>query len=130
MVGVSLALGLPALSDQPGAQLDFGEVTAVTGGNLVALILSVILGVAIGALVRNQVVGVVTVLLVNFVLNPLLSGMNETLANLTPFGAAGVLTRMTHDTTLSVGGGALVLTGWTIVLLTAAVLVERRRDVA
>lgn len=129
MVGVSLALGLPLLARQPGPALDTSEVVAVAAGCLTAAVLSVIIGVALGVLVRNQVAGVVGALLLNFLANPLVAIVSESAANYTPFGASSVLSRMTHDTSLSAGGAAAVLAGWALVLLGAAVAAERRRDV-
>lgn len=128
--GVSLALGLPLLRRQPGPDLTAGEVVAVASGCVVAAVLSVILGVALGALVRHQVAGVVGALVLNFVANPLASMLDESAANYTPFGASSVLSRMTHNTALSVDGAAVVLAGWTALLLAGAVLSERRRDLA
>jgi ABC-2 type transport system permease protein len=130
MVAVSLGLGLPLLAGHPGPDLTPGEVTPVAGGNLVAFVLFAMMGVAIGAFVRNQVVGVVVVLILNFMINPLVAVLDETAGNYTPFGAAEVLARMTHNTTLSVGGAALVLAAWTLPLVVAAVVSERRRDLA
>lgn len=130
MVGVSLALGLPLLGRQPGPDLDVEEVVAVAVGCLVAAVLFAIIGVALGVLVRNQVAGVVGALVLNFIANPLIGVLSESAANYTPFGASSVLARMTHDTSLSPGGAAFVLAGWALVLLAAAVVTERRRDLA
>jgi len=128
MVAVSLALGLPLLAGHPGPDLTAGQVIPVAEGNIAAAVLFAIMGVAVGALVRNQVAGVVVLLLMNFVMNPLIVTVDESAANLTPFGAAEVLARMTHDTTLTTGTAALVLTAWTVPLVVAAVISERRRD--
>lgn len=130
MTAASLALGLPLLADHPGPDLGVGDVVAVTSANLGAGLLFVIMGVALGALVRNQVAGVVALLMLNFVLTPLLSKADEAAGNLTPFGAAQVLTGMTHDTTLSTGAAALVLAAWTAPLLAVAIASDRRRDLA
>jgi ABC-2 type transport system permease protein len=130
MTAVSLALGLPLLADQPGPDLAAGDVTAVTSANLAAGLLFVIMGVALGTLMRNQVAGVVVLLMLNFFLNPLVSMADEAAGNLTPFGAAQVLTGMTHDTTLSSGAAALVLAAWTAPLLAVAIASDRRRDLA
>lgn len=126
----SLALGLPLLSSQPGPALTVGQISAVVAGNLIAGVLSAIMGAAVGALIRNQIVGVVVLLIFNFAVVPLVSGAQEELANLTPFGALSVLSRMTHDTTLSTSAAAGVLLIWTAVLVLAAVAGERRRDLA
>jgi hypothetical protein len=130
MTAVSLGLGLPLLAGHPGPDLGAGDVVAVASANLTAGLLFAIMGVAAGALVRNQVAGVVALLLLNFVLNPLLSGADEAAGNLTPFGAAQVLAGMTHDTTLSTAAAALVLAAWTAPLLALAIALDRRRDLA
>jgi hypothetical protein len=130
MVGISLAVGLPLLASHPGPDLGFGDVAPVAGGDLAAAVLFAIMGVATGALVRNQAAGVIALLLLNFVMNPLVSMADESAGNFTPFGAAAVLARMTHDTTLSAAGAGLVLAAWVLPLLALAVAAERRRDLA
>jgi hypothetical protein len=128
---VSLALGLPLLSGEPGPGLGSGVITAVAVGSIVGAALCAIMGVATGALVRNQVAGVVGALIVMFVGMPLLNVADETAAELTPFGAAVVLAGdPAIGGTLSWAGAALVLAAWTLPLLLAAVAVERRRDLA
>ncbi|MFG3106727.1 ABC transporter permease [Streptomyces tendae] len=127
---VSVGLALPLLSDQPGPDLTSTDVGAVVAGNLVAFVLSTILGAALGALIRSPVLGVVVLLVVNFAVVPLLSGVWEAGVNLTPFGAAGILSRTTHHTTLSVVSAGWVLAGWTVAVTLVAVVVERRRDLA
>ncbi|WP_407565820.1 ABC transporter permease [Streptomyces sp. 184] len=129
-VAVSVGLALPLLSDQPGPDLAAGDVGAVVSGNLVAFVLSAILGAALGALLRNPVLGVVVLLIVNFAVVPLVSGFWESGVNFTPFGAAGILSRMTHHTTLSVVSAGWVLAAWTAAVTLVAVVVERRRDLA
>ncbi|WP_328492211.1 ABC transporter permease [Streptomyces sp. NBC_00414] len=127
---VSVGLALPLLSDQPGPGLTSGDVGAVVAGNLVAFVLSAIMGAALGALIRSPVLGVVVLLIVNFAVVPLLSDVSEAGTNLTPFGAAGILSRMTHHTTLSVVDAGWVLAAWTVAVTLVAVVVERRRDLA
>jgi hypothetical protein len=127
---VSVGLALPLLSDQPGPDLTSGDVGAVVAGNLVAFVLSATMGAALGALIRSPVLGVVVLLVVNFAVVPLLSGVWESGVNLTPFGAAGILSRMTHNTTLSVVSAGWVLAAWTVAVTLVAVIVERRRDLA
>jgi hypothetical protein len=128
MVGVSLGLGLPLLGDHPGPRLTADEVAAVATGCLAAAVLSAIMGAALGALVRNQVVGVVGALILNFVMNPLIAIVDENAADYTPFGAAAVLARMSHNRPLTATGATLVLIAWTLPLAAAAVAIERRRD--
>jgi hypothetical protein len=89
-----------------------------------------VLGAAVGALVRNQVLGVVTLLVVNFAVLPLVSGASESLGNLTPFGASSVLSGMTHDTTLTTTAAASCSPRGRRSSAAAAVAGERRRDLA
>ncbi|WTW99948.1 ABC transporter permease [Streptomycetaceae bacterium NBC_01309] len=129
-VAVSVAVAVPLLHDDPGPDLTSRQVVAVAAGNLAAYVLSAIMGAAIGAMVRIPVVGVVVVLIVNFAVLPLVAGVAESAANLTPFGAAAVLARSTHHTTLSTGAAALVVAAWATALVVASVAGENRRDLA
>ena len=128
---VALAVGLPLLSGEPGPGLGSGDIAAVAAGSIVGAGLCAIIGVGAGALVRNQVAGVVGALILMFLGMPLLNIADETAAELTPFGAAVVLAGdPSVGDTLSRGGAGLVLTAWTLPLLLAAIVVERRRDLA
>jgi ABC-2 type transport system permease protein len=129
-VAVALALGLPLLSGEPGPGLGSGKIAAVATGSVVGAGLCAIMGVAAGALVRSQVAGVVGALLLMFLGMPLLAIADETAAELTPFGAAVGLAGDPTLETLSRGEAGLVLAAWTLPLLLAAIVVERRRDLA
>jgi ABC-2 type transport system permease protein len=129
MAGASLALGLPLLASEPGQGLDSSDVAAVAGGSLLAAALSAVMGVAVGALIRNQVAAVVGTLIVIFVVTPLLNVVDETWIELLPWGAAAVLAGEPHEK-LSLGGAAAILAACTAPLLVAAIVAERRRDVA
>lgn len=126
---VTLALGLPLLASEPGPGVGPGEIASVAVGSIIGAGLCAILGVAAGALVRVQVVGVVGALVLGFVVTPLLNVVNETAVGYTPFGAAVVLAG-DPKSTLSWGGAGLVLAAWTVGFLLAAILAERRRDLA
>ena len=127
---VVLALGLPLLSAEPGPALGSSRIAEVAVGSVICAVLCTIMGVAAGALVRNQVVGVVGALILMFVAFPLLNVVDKTAAELTPFGAAAVLAGDPTGHTLSWGGAGLVLAAWTVPLLLVAIVVERRRDMA
>jgi ABC-2 type transport system permease protein len=129
-VAVALALGLPLLSGEPGPGLGSGKIAAVATGSVVGAGLCAIMGVAAGALVRSQVAGVVGALILMFLGMPLLAIADETAAELTPFGAAVGLAGDPTLETLSRGEAGLVLAAWTLPLLLAAIVVERRRDLA
>jgi hypothetical protein len=126
----SLALGLPLLSSEPGPGVGSGAIASVTVGSIVGAALCASMGVAAGALVRSQVVGVVGALILMFVVTPLLNLVNETVLVYTPFGAAVVLAGDPNTGSLSGGGAALVLATWTVALLLLASLAETRRDLA
>jgi hypothetical protein len=126
----SLALALPLLRGEPGPGLDLGEIAAVAAGSVIGASLCAVMGVAAGALVRNQVVGVVGALLLMFVATPLLNIADETAAEITPFGVAVVLAGDPTGDLFSWVGAGLVLAAWTALLLLVAIMVERRRDLA
>jgi ABC-2 type transport system permease protein len=130
MVAVALGLGLPLLAAHPEPGLGSHNVALVVGGSLIAAALSAIMGVAVGALVRNQVAGVVGALILAFVVSPLIAVIDETAVEFTPFGAAFALAGDPQAGTLSWGGDALLLVAWTVPLMIAAIIAERRRDLA
>lgn len=127
---VAVGVGLPLLAHQPGPDLTSGQVAEVVAGNVLALVLATVMGAALGALIRSPVVGAVVLLILNLVVLPLASGAWEREANLTPFGAAGVMTRGTHNTTLTVAQAGVVFAVWTVLVVLVAVGCERRRDLA
>jgi len=126
---VTLAVGLPLLAHRSGPQVGAGDVALVAGGTLVAGALSAALGVALGALVRNQVVAVTGTLVVIFVVLPLVGVISPTALDVTPFGAAQGVAGAGLET-LSIGAAGAVLVGWTVAALIAALVTERRRDIA
>ncbi|MDA0167937.1 hypothetical protein OJ998_02475 [Solirubrobacter taibaiensis] len=126
---VTLAVGLPLLAARRGPEVGAGDVALVAGGTLVAAALMGALGVALGALVRNQVVAVTGTLVAIFIVLPPLRAINPTALDVTPFGAAQGVAGAGLET-LSIGAAGVVLVGWTAAALIAAVLTERRRDVA
>ncbi|HEX2084091.1 MAG TPA: hypothetical protein VHF89_00280 [Solirubrobacteraceae bacterium] len=126
---ITLAVGLPLLADRPGPVVSAGDVALIAGGSLVAAALLAVFGVALGALVRNQVAAVTGTLIVIFVVLPLVQALSGTILDVTPFGAAQGVAGA-GLTTLSTGAAAVVLVSWTLVALVAAVVGERRRDIA
>jgi hypothetical protein len=127
---VTLALGLPLLSIEPGPAVGSGRIAEVAAGSVICAALCAIIGVATGALVRNQVVGVVGALILMFVAMPLINLADKTAAEITPFGAAAVLAGDPTGETLTWGAAGLVFAAWTAPLMLVATLVERRRDLA
>jgi hypothetical protein len=126
---VTLALGVPLLAGESGAALGAGDIALVAAGSLLAAAVSGILGVALGALVRNQVAAVTGTLVVLFLVLPLVQALSGTLLDLTPFAAAQGVAGAGLET-LSRGEAGVVLFGWTLAALSAAIVAERRRDIA
>jgi ABC-2 type transport system permease protein len=126
---VTLAVGLPLLADRPGPRVGAADVALVVGGTLAAAALMGALGVALGALVRNQVAAVTGTLVAIFVVLPPVSMINPTLLDVTPFGAAQGVAGAGLET-LSIAAAGAVLVGWTVAALAAAIVTERRRDIA
>ena len=126
---LTLAIGLPLLSGEPGPGLGSGDVALVAIGTLVAAAISAIIGVAVGALVRNQVAAVIGTLVFVFVVLPLVQLASPTALNITPVAAgAGFAGAQLDD--LSWAAAGLILAGWAVVLMLGAVASERSRDLA
>jgi hypothetical protein len=93
--------------------------------------LAVLVGVAVGALIRNQVLAGVGALILTFVVNPMIDLVRAGGSDYTPLGAVAVLTRMSHGPDrVSLLVAAIVLGTWTVGLLAVALAGERRRDLA
>lgn len=117
--------------------LVFGDVSWPSGGDIGLLVFGTLgvtallasLGVAMGAMLRNQAAAVAGTLIFLLILEPLLSGFVDffdkygisasELAMTSPGGSDGV----------AQGVGALVMLGWVIVLSAGAVAVIEQRDV-
>lgn len=117
--------------DQP--TLPVGEILDLLWRNVLIAGLFGALGVAVGALVRNQVVAIVGLLVLVFVIEPTLSAVAPRVARFGPLlGAPSALAGDAEagDDLLSPLLGALVMAGWTVATGLAASLLLRRRDVA
>jgi len=128
-LAVTFAIGIPLLGEEPGPALDGGDLVLIGAGTVLAAAVSAIMGVAVGALARNQVAAVIGTLLLLFAAMPLLQLVSQTLFELTPFVSATAVAGDTAAENLSWGGALLVLLAWTLPVTAAAILTERRRDV-
>jgi len=130
MVTATFAVGLPLIAGEPGPGLQSGAVVAIAAGSLAAAALSTIMGAAVGTLLRNQIAGVVGALVLTQMVQPLIPSIDKSAADFTPIGAADNLAGIGDAASLAPGWALLVLLGWTLTLLGAAVVAERRRDLA
>jgi ABC-2 type transport system permease protein len=127
----AFAVGIPWLSakDAPLELLDAGDYVELVVRGVALAALSGALGVAIGAIVRNQVAAVVGTLVYLFVLEPVLTLISDDLFKFTIGGAQGALGGNAGTDVLDPLAGGLVLAGWTLLFALVAMLLEERRDV-
>lgn len=117
------------------APIEWTSVMEILGGTLLGLVLYSILGVAIGALITNQVAAVVIALVWIFVVEALLTVFVDWIGKWLPGGALNSILQATNTSgiggtdALSVPAAALVLIAYTAVLGIAAVVTTNRKDI-
>lgn len=129
--GLGWAIGYAILKSR-------GIPFVLTSGDIELLALGALSGVAtwgaigagVGAIIRNQVGGIVTLLVWGFVVDNLLYGLVPSVGRFTPTRAQDALIgiRMAH--LLSPGVGALVLLAWIALLATIGLALNAKRNVA
>jgi len=129
---LSAAVGLPVaylLFELEGEALPAGseEVWLTLGGVVLYGVLFGILGVAFGALVRNQLVAIVSALISVLLVEQLLAQMADSVARWLPGNAGAALARAPGEF-LEPGAGAAVLLGYSLALAVTGIVVMVRRD--
>jgi len=119
------------LMESQGATLDLtrSEVWLTLVGTISWSVLYGAMGVAIGALVRNQAAAIVGALAWIFVVEQLVIGVMSGLGKWLPASAAAALGRAPEKGLLGMAAGAAVLLGYAAVLALAATRLTMRRDV-
>jgi hypothetical protein len=109
---------------------EHGVPRALLGGALATVIYGIV-GVGVGALVRNQVAAIIGSLIWDGVANTLLVQFLPALGRWTPTGASSAMTGVSSTDTdlLPMWAGALVLTAYAVVLAAAGTAMIERRDV-
>jgi hypothetical protein len=130
-LAVGLSVALLSLRGDP-VRLDRTVVEVLLGAGLVMLLYGPI-GVAVGALVRNQIAAVVGALAWTFIAEQLLVALLPSVGRWTPGGAANAVLQLgevatTRGELLPVWGGALLLVAYALVLSLAGSLLTLRRD--
>jgi ABC-2 type transport system permease protein len=114
-----------------------GELLEQLGRNAVIALLLGALGVGLGALVRNQVVAIVGLLVISFVVEPTLVALVDEVGRFGPFGALPTAVQgvppedvgYTEDTDLLAPGLALVvMLAWIGASFAAGAVLLKRRD--
>ena len=126
MLTLSLVLGAILMSGEP---LAFGDYADLVGGGLLTAALAATLGVGFGALLGNQVAGVVTVLIYIFVVDSLIGLAKHALLPYSLGTAAGSLAGLSGSEAFGFLGSLAVVAGWALVFVAAGMARERRREV-
>ncbi len=133
VAGVGLAFGIGSLilsSRSIPSALSGGHIRLLVLGGLAGIALRGAFGVALGAMIRNQVAAVIGLLAWDFVINSLLFGLAPSVGRFMPTTAANALMGLDTSHLLAPGVGGAVLAGWTVLLALAGYALTRRRDVA
>ncbi len=133
-VAVTLAIALPWLALEHVHVAGFGhEVLLIVVGLLVSGALYGVLGVGVGALIRNQVAAVVAAVLWMTLADALLVGLVPVVGRWTPGGALAALSRapVARGSTeyLPLWAGGLLLAAYGVALAVAGTRFVIRRDV-
>lgn len=129
---VTMAAGFPWLAarDQPTDLLSGGDYALLALRGMAAAGIAGAIGVAIGAIVRNQVAAVVGLLIYLFVVEGLVGLVSDDVVEFTLGQSQEALLGGTlSDDGLSAGWGGLVYAGWAGLLGALGVALEQRRDV-
>jgi ABC-2 type transport system permease protein len=114
-----------------GVGLAFGQslLWSILGGGVASAALFALLGVGIGALLRNQVVTIIAVLVVQTVVEPSILGASTDVGRLLPSIAGEGLRRFPAEDLLSAVPAAAVLAAWGLAFLAGGLVRTRRADI-
>jgi hypothetical protein len=128
---LSFALAAVILSVKTHAAVPATTQLQIAGGVLLSCALYGILGVSVGALIKNQVAAVVVALVWTFVVEALVVALLPSVGKWLPAGANNAILQGSRPgaSFLPVWGGALVLVGYAVVLALVAARTTLRRDV-
>jgi ABC-type transport system involved in multi-copper enzyme maturation permease subunit len=132
VLAVLLAVVLLPLRDH--APIEWGAVVQILGGALLAFAIYGVLGVAVGALIRNQIAAIVAALVWVLLVESLLVAFLPTWGSWLPGGAAAAVLQAGAGVdgtaeTLPVWAGALVLLGYALVFAVVAARTTLRLDI-
>jgi ABC-2 type transport system permease protein len=130
--GLSAAVGLPMAylwfeAEEVAFPAGDGQVWLTLGGVMLYGSLFVVLGVAFGSLVRNQLVAIVSALMFVLLLEQLLTQIADSVARWLPGNAGAALVRAPGEF-LQPGAGAALLLAYALAIALAGLVVVVRRD--
>lgn len=131
----AIALPVMAVRDGPVTLLAY-DVPSILGGAVIASLLFALIGVGVGALIRNQVAAIAIAAGWLWLSEPVIFATLPTVGSWLPGGAlqalvqgnAGLTTVQLPDL-LPVGGGAALLLGYGVAIAAAGALITIRRDI-
>lgn len=133
IVAVNVTASVAFISVRGGTLTWSAGLVEVVGGVTAALILYGVVGVAVGAVVQNQIAAIVGSLIWLLVVEQLLMALFPALGRWTVAGATSALVQLgrasTYDTRPSFAAGSALLLAYTAVMVGAALLVTSHRDV-
>jgi ABC-type transport system involved in multi-copper enzyme maturation permease subunit len=128
--GLCWAIGYAVLKSRgiPFA-LTIGDIELLVLGGLSGIATWAAIGAGLGAIIRNQVGGIITLLAWGFVVDNLLFELLPSIGRFTPTRAQDALIDMRTAHLLSPGVGALVLLAWIALLATIGLALTAKRDI-
>jgi ABC-2 type transport system permease protein len=139
VVGVAIAaltaaIALPWLAAKDAASLSTGQLVGLFGGGVLYTALAAALGAGMGAVLRNQVVAIVLVLVLLFVVDPAIAALVEgydrySLSGLEAALIGGTAEDSQVDELPPFWLAALLWAAYTAVLVGAATVLTSRRDI-
>lgn len=129
---VTLAVALPWLAAKDvEVSLVSWDVGAPLLGSLLATALAAVLGIGLGALLRNQALAITVVVVWTSIVDALLVGFVPEIGRWLPAGAANALSGAltAEGGLLPFWGAAVLLTGYGLVLAAAGTRVVERREI-
>jgi ABC-type transport system involved in multi-copper enzyme maturation permease subunit len=110
--------------------LNGGQLSLLGLGGLASVALWGTIGLAVGAILRNQVGAVIGLLTWGLVVESLLFGFVPSIGRFTPGRAQDALTGLTTKHLLGAPAGGAVLLAWAVLLALGGILLTARRDVS
>ena len=104
-------------------------ILEMAGGIVGATLLWGVIGVGVGAMIRNQVGAIVGTIIWLLIPGPLIQGLYPKVGHFLPNAASDAFSGSSDSDLLSPAPGGLVLAGWAILFVVAGALWTARRDV-
>ncbi len=129
------AMGIPLLVTKGGSlSALFDQAGAVLPGFFAGFALLALFGAGLGALIKNQIAAVVSILAITFIIEPVIDGIVPEAGKWLPFAASaslagGLVRPAEHTELLALWLAAIVLAAWALVPIVLGYFVTLRRDV-